>query len=119
MKTNDDVIETFSSVTVQGRLGARVERRELPSGDEVTVFTVVVDRPARDIAKGGVRAATVDAVSCQTFRAVVARRVSALESGEWVRAEGTLRRRFWRTGVGLGSAMEVDVVRLERIRVRP
>jgi single-strand DNA-binding protein len=117
MKTNDDVIETFSSVTVQGRLGARVERRELPSGDEVTVFTVVVDRPAR--AKGGVRAATVDAVSCQTFRAVVARRVSALESGEWVRAEGTLRRRFWRTGVGLGSAMEVDVVRLERIRVRP
>jgi single-strand DNA-binding protein len=110
---------TFSEVTIQGRLGARVDRRELPSGDEVTIFTVVVDRPARDAAKGGVRAATVDAISCQTFRAAVARRVAGLESGEWVRVEGTLRRRFWRTGMGLGSAMEVDVARLERLRVRP
>ncbi|MEI6361341.1 MAG: single-stranded DNA-binding protein [Actinomycetes bacterium] len=119
MKEPEGSAETFSSVTVQGRLGARVDRRELPSGDEVTCFTVIVDRSPRDIAKGGGRAATVDAISCQTFRAVVAKRVSVLEPGEWVRAEGTLRRRFWRAGGGLGSAMEVDVARLERLRVRP
>lgn len=117
--TTDESTGSFSGVTIQGRLGARVEQRELPSGDEVTVFTVVVDRPARDVARGGVRSATVDAISCQTFRAVVARKVVGMEAGQWVRVEGTLRRRFWRTSAGLGSAMEVDVLRLDRARVRP
>ncbi len=119
MTTAEDATGPFSAVTIQGRLGTRVDRRELPSGDEVTVFTVVVDRLGRDIAKTGARPATVDAISCQTFRAPVARRLAALEAGQWIRVEGTLRRRFWRSGTGLGSAMEVDVVRLERLRVRP
>jgi single-strand DNA-binding protein len=107
---------SFSEVTLTGRLGARVERRELPSGDAVTVFTVVVDRPTRARRRGDGRDVRVDSIACQTFRAAVARRVESLESGDWVRVEGTLRRRFWRSGAGLGSAMEVEVQRLERVR---
>ena len=107
---------SFSEATIVGRLGARVEQRVLPSGDTVTTFTVVVDRPARD--RGSGRGTQVDAIACQTFRAPVARRLDSLAEGDWVRAEGPLRRRFWRAGAALGSAMEVDVRRLERIRVR-
>lgn len=105
---------SFSETTIVGRLGARVERRVLPSGDAVTTFTVVVDRPARD--RPG---AHIDAIACQTFKPVVARRLESLVEGDWVRVEGTLRRRFWRSGAGLGSAMEVEARRLERVRVRP
>jgi single-strand DNA-binding protein len=109
---DDDTPTPTSEVTLVGRLGTRVEQRALPSGDEVTTFTVVVDRTARE--RRGGAGATVDAVPCQTFRVPIARRLAGLEAGTWVRVEGRLRRRFWRGGAGLGSAMEVEVSRLDR-----
>jgi single-strand DNA-binding protein len=115
---SEEDITSSSHVRLVGRLGARVELRTLPSGDEVTVFTVIVDRSPKDRSRTGGRGATVDSIACQTFRAGVIRRLSSLDAGTWVEAEGTLRRRFWRTGGGLSSAMEVDVIRLERCRVR-
>ena len=113
-------------VAIVGRMGARVDRRELPSGDVVTTFTIVVDRPAtartrvtRDSAtRDASPAARLDSIPCQSFRATVARRAEALPAGTWVRAEGALRRRFWRAGAGVGSAMEVEVARLDRVTVR-
>lgn len=89
---------------IVGRLGSRVTRRELPSGDEITVFSVVIDRP-RNAVRGQVK---VDTIACQASRARVADRVSRLEPGTLVRVEGSLRRRFWRAGGSLASAMEVD-----------
>lgn len=110
------VADSFADVVLQGRLGSRVEQRELPSGDLVTTFTVVVDRP-RGPRRGAGRtsSARVDAIACQAFRADVVRRLGALEPGQAVRVEGSLRRRFWRTAGGLGSAMEVEVSRLRRL----
>lgn len=102
-----------SQVTLVGRLGRQVGHRVLPSGDELTVFTIVIDRPpVRDARTPG---PSVDAISCQTSRAVVVRRLAALGPGDWVRAEGTLRRRFWRSPGGLASVTEVDVSRLARL----
>lgn len=114
-----DVIddEAHSAVTVVGRLGRAVDVRTLPSGDEVTTFTVVVDRPP-SAARAGTRV-TVDTIPCVSFRASISRRVAQWEAGQWVRAEGSLRRRFWRAGAGLGSALEVDVSKVSRLRVRP
>ena len=102
-----------TEVTIVGRLGARIDERTLPSGDTVTAFTVVVDRPRRARPPGS--SVTVDAIACQAFRAPVLRRLASLEPGQWVRAEGTLRRRFWRTGAGVGSVMEVEVSRLQPV----
>jgi single-strand DNA-binding protein len=100
-----------ADVVLVGRLGAHVEERELPSGDTVTVFTIVVDRQRTAARQGS--AVKVDAIACQAFRAAVVNRLGRLEPGQWVRAEGVLRRRFWRSGAGLGSAMEVEVSRLQ------
>lgn len=102
-----------ADVVVVGRLGSRVEVRELPSGDTVTVFTVVVDRAGT--AGRAASVVKVDAIACQAFRAGVVNRLARLEPGQWVRAEGALRRRFWRSGAGLGSAMEVEVSRLQSL----
>jgi single-strand DNA-binding protein len=102
-----------ADVVVVGRLGSRIEVRELPSGDTITVFTIVVDR-----ARAAGRSAStvkVDAIACQAFKAAVVNRLDRLEPGQWVRAEGSLRRRFWRSGAGLGSAMEVEVSRLSPV----
>lgn len=83
--------------------------RELPSGDVITVFTVVIDRPR----SRGSRVA-VDAIPCQAMRASVRAKVGRLDPGTQVEVEGRLRRRFWRSGAGLGSALEVDVDRIAR-----
>jgi single-strand DNA-binding protein len=108
--------ESFSHVVVVGRLGARVDSRALPSGDEVTVFTVVVDRPKRRRYGGSAHGASVDAIACQSFLVSVTRRLEGLCAGDRIRVEGTLHRRFWRSGAGLGSAMEVDARTIARVR---
>ena len=102
-----------AEVTIIGRLGSHVDERVLPSGDTLTAFTVVVDRPRTARRPGS--SVKVDAIACQAVRVGVLRRLATLEPGQWVRVEGTLRRRFWRTGAGLASAMEVEVSRLQAV----
>lgn len=105
--------EACAEVALIGRLGSKVSDRELPSGDTVTVFTIIVDRDRRDVRPGG---PCVDAIPCQTLRTAVARKVTSLEPGEWVHVSGTLRRRFWRSATGLGSALEVEARAVGRVR---
>ena len=97
---------TSSQVSIVGRLGAHVRTREMPSGDVITSFTVVVDRPARS--RGTV---SVDSLACTTDRARTREALARMEPGTLVCVEGTLRRRFWRgaSAGALGSAMEVLV----------
>lgn len=93
-----------NEVHIVGRLGARVSTRELPSGDVITTFSVIVDRP-----KSAIHGTTkIDTVACQTTKARIAQRVGKLEPGSVVEVQGALRRRFWRAGAGLASAMEVE-----------
>ena len=99
-----------STVTLVGRIGQHVQEVEFPSGDVMTRFDIVIDRPPRD----RVGRTRVDTIACVTTTATVAKRVGGLQPGDWVSAEGVLRRRFWRAGASLGSAMEVDVRRLVR-----
>ena len=101
-----------NSVELLGRLGNRVSQKELPSEDIATIFAVVVDRPAAD----QVGKTKVDTLPCQTFRVSVAKRVLTLEPGTRVMCTDVLRRRFWKTAGGLGSALEVEVRTLKRAR---
>ena len=101
---------THATVQLAGRLGAQVHERTLPSGDALWVFGIVVDRPPRE--RHG--RTSIDTIACFTTSASIARRLTAMEPGDGVTAEGVLRRRFWRAPHGLGSAMEVDVRRFAR-----
>lgn len=108
-------MDTSSRVTLVGRLGAQVRSKELPSGDVITSFTVIVDRPVRE-RTGGQNAATVDAIACTTTRARTRATVERMEPGTLVSVDGTLRRRFWRGGPsgGVGSTMEVVVRSIQK-----
>ncbi|HEY7821195.1 MAG TPA: single-stranded DNA-binding protein [Acidimicrobiia bacterium] len=104
---------TSSHVDLLGRLGAHVRSRELPSGDELTSFTVIVDRPVRE-RRGGTK---VDAIACTTTNRKIRDRLQRLEPGTQVEVEGVLRRRFWRAGASAGQVGSTTEVLVRNLRV--
>jgi single-strand DNA-binding protein len=102
--------QVVNEVRLAGRLARQVDERTLPSGDVITTFAIIVDRPQR---RGSAR---VDTIACVTSRRSVATAAGQWPAGQWVEAEGALRRRFWRSGAGLGSATEVEVHRMRKLR---
>jgi len=102
-----------NDVTIEGRLSG-IERKALPSGDEAVVFRVVVQRAPRDRGPSG--RVTVDALDCVAWRAEVGRRVERWGDGMHVRVEGALRRRFWQTGGGPASRVEIEARRVSALR---
>jgi single-strand DNA-binding protein len=99
-----------NKVEVQGRLGKSVVQRTLPSGDLITIFSVIVVRSDREI----IGKTTVDTIPCQTHRVSIANKVCNWQSGTEICVSGVLRRRFWQGPNGLGSALEVEVRALKR-----
>lgn len=96
-------------ITLVGRLSGEVVERELPSGDVVANFRVVV--PRRQSEPGRARVDTID-VACWTART---RRVAGrLTEGTVVAIEGALRRRFFVSGGDRASRYEVEARRLRR-----
>lgn len=101
-------VEHSNEVHLVGRLAAPPVPRELPSGDLVVTFRLVVarDRTARAVAA---RAATVDTIECAAWTKAAQRSVRAWEPGDAVEVRGALRRRFWRSAGGPSSRTEVEV----------
>lgn len=99
-----------NEVSLSGRV-AGTQERVLPSGDVIVTFRVVVDREPR---RGS--SVKVDALDCVTWRADLRRRALTLADGDEVLVDGALRRRFWRGGAGAASRVEVEVLRLRRVR---
>lgn len=98
-------------VRLIGRVSAAPERRQLPSGDTLVSFRLVVSRPAEARARSSI---TVDTVDCVVWQPALQQHVLAWSGGERVDVDGSLRRRFWRTPTGASSRTEVEV---ERARV--
>jgi single-strand DNA-binding protein len=104
--------EHRNEVTVRGRLAAVALAKELPSGDQIVNWRLVVDRAAVD----GNR--KVDVVDCTTFGARIRRQALGWNEDEVIEVSGSLRRRFWRGAGGLQSRCEVEVVAATRISAR-
>jgi single-strand DNA-binding protein len=110
------VIEARNQVLLVGRLAAAPEDRELPSGDVLTSWRLVVDRPpARRKLPEGLRPPTVDTLECVAWIGSVQRAAAAWESGDVLSVEGALRRRFWRSPTGSSSRYEVEVSKARRV----
>jgi len=90
-----------NSVHLSGHLGQGTLERELPSGDTIVTFTVVVPRATPGDGP------TVDAIACQVRTRVLRTRVLGMAPGDPIEVDGWLQRRFWRGAGGLGSATEV------------
>lgn len=109
----ETLIEDRNDVVVVGRLSAAPTLRELPSGDEVMSFRVVVRRPPDLKRRPG--AATVDSLECAVWRGDVRRVVRGWAVGDVVEVSGALRRRFWRRPGGAASRWEIEVRKARRL----
>ena len=105
-----------NEVLLVGRVSGVPEARELPSGDCLVSFRLVVDRPAgARRPPDGVRATTVDTLDCTAWTPGLRRSARGLAAGDVVEVTGALRRRFWRAAGGAASRTEVEVAQVRRL----
>lgn len=98
-------------VELVGRVSAVLPPRELPSGDEVSSFRLVVRR-SRAARRGSKQ--TVDTFDCDAWTAAARKAVARLDHDDVVRVEGYLRRQFSRGAGGPVSRVTVDVTSVRR-----
>ena len=106
------VVEHANEVRLVGRLAADPVSRELPSGDLVVTFRLVVARERTRGAAGS--AATVDTLDCAAWTKATQRSLRGWEPGDVLEIHGALRRRFWRSPSGAASRSEVEVTSARR-----
>ncbi|GAA1975858.1 single-stranded DNA-binding protein [Nocardioides panacihumi] len=105
-------VSAVNEVRLVGRVSKAPQHRELPSGDGLLEFRVVVDRPAGS-QRGRQR---IDVIDCVVWGGRLLRTVRAWSAGDVVDVTGHVRRRFFRTAVGAGSRVEVEVRTARLIR---
>lgn len=98
-----------NQVLLQGRLSRTPEEKVLPSGDRIWTLRVVVPR------EEGERPG-VDWVDCAVWGGRLRRSVASWAEGDVVEVSGALRRRFFRTGGGPQSLVEVEAASGRLIR---
>ncbi len=105
-----DQTSTTNEVRLVGRVSGVPEERELPSGDRLWTFRVVVPRAEPRGRQ------TVDALECVAWSARARRSVATWRDGDVVELTGALRRRFYRAGTATVSRVEVEATRVRLIR---
>jgi len=108
--------QATNEVVLVGRMAREPEEKELPSGDLLVLFSVIVDRPAsrRPVPEGG-RTTTTDTLDCVAWSAGTRRVAAGLAPDDVVRVQGVLQRRFWRTPTGVTSKCEIEVGQVKRL----
>ncbi len=98
-------------VSIIGRVTSEAEFRELPSGETLAKFRVVIPRRSPQTKT------TVDTIDCVAFKSTIQRKAQALGVGQVVEISGALRRQFWKTGAGVASRVEVEVTNLKALKI--
>jgi single-strand DNA-binding protein len=108
-----DAAVHVNEVRLVGRLSGEPEAREMPSGDLMLSFRLVVERgPTRRTSAP--RSPTIDTLDCAAWRKDVQRALRAARPGDVLEVRGALRRRFWRAPGGPSSRSEVEVTSVRR-----
>ncbi|GAA5156840.1 hypothetical protein GCM10023340_45760 [Nocardioides marinquilinus] len=103
-----------NEVRLVGRLSEPAQEKELPSGDLIVTFRVVVPRPHR---RGRTaRGAAVDALECVAWLAKPRRAALRAGAGDTVEVVGALRRRFYGAGAVRVSRTDVEVSSVRVVR---
>jgi len=97
---------SFNNVLLRGRVSGEPSERELPSGDHVVEFRIVVKRDTRE---------GVDTLDIAAWSAKTRRKSLTLKADEWVEISGSVRRRFWKAPSGLASRWQIEASEISRI----
>jgi single-strand DNA-binding protein len=105
-----------NAVELRGRVCSVPVERELPSGAVISTFRLSVARAKTAMTTGSSQ--TVDWVDCTAWTGRTRRSVSSWAVGDQVEISGALRRRFYRSGDGSSTRLEVEVLSARRARAR-
>jgi single-strand DNA-binding protein len=97
---------SLNDLLLRGRVSAQALEKELPSGDKIVEFRLIVSRQRRD---------GVDTLDIAAWSAKSRRIALTLKPDEWIEVSGAIHRRFWRGAGGLASRWQVEAVEISRI----
>ena len=97
---------SLNDVLLRGRISQEAVEKELPSGDTVVEFRLIVSRAKQP---------GVDTLDIGSWNAKSRRTALSLAPDEWVEISGSIHRRFWSGPAGLASRWQVEAVEISRI----
>ena len=106
MDSDAEADYSLNDVLLRGRVSAEAIGRELPSGDKVVEFRLIVTR-----SKGE----GVDTLDIGAWNSKARRSAMSLKPGEWIEVTGSVHRRFWKGANGLASRWQVEAIEIARI----
>jgi single-strand DNA-binding protein len=105
-KIDDEVDYSLNDLMLRGRVSAQAVEKELPSGDKVVEFRLIVSR----LERGG-----VDTLDIAAWSSKMRRSALTLKEGEWIEISGSIHRRFWSGPTGVASRWQVEAAEIARI----
>jgi single-strand DNA-binding protein len=102
----EEVDYSLNDCLLRGRVSAEATDRELPSGEHVVEFRLIVAREER---KG------VDTLDIAAWSPKTRRTALSLKAGEWVEVAGSVNRRFWQGPAGLASRWQIQAESITRL----
>ena len=97
---------SLNDVLLRGRVSQKAVEKELPSGDKVVEFRLIVTRTKQS---------GVDTLDIASWSAKSRRAALSLVPDEWVEITGSVHRRFWSGPSGLASRWQVEALEISRI----
>ena len=98
--------EYENSVHLIGRCSTPAIEKELPSGDKVVEFRLIVTRAERE---------GVDTLDIAAWSAKMRKIALTLEGDEWVEISGSIHRRFWQSPGGVASRWQIEAAEILRL----
>ncbi len=98
---------SLNDCLLRGRVSAPATDRELPSGEHVVEFRLIVKRETRE---------GVDTLDIAAWNSKARRTALSLKSGEWVEVSGSIRRRFWQVPSGSASRWQIEGQAISRLQ---
>lgn len=108
IKTENELLEdySFNDCLLRGRVSAPATDKELPSGEHVVEFRLIISREKRD---------GVDTLDIASWSAKNRRTALSFKGGEWIEVSGSVRRRFWQSPTGLASRWQIESESITRL----
>ena len=125
MAAKAKIIEEFipvNEVYLVGRVTSLAIEKELPSGDKVVEFRVVIGRAKSTNSTSSTRSPKsrtgkkeVDSLDIAAWSSKTRKAALSLKVDTWVEIHGAVRRRFWQAPSGLASRWQVEASTVARL----
>ena len=103
---SEEIDLSLNDLLLRGRVSAAATTKELPSGDKVVEFRLIVTRENRE---------GVDTLDIAAWSAKSRKTAFSLAPDEWVEISGAVHRRFWQSPGGLASRWQVEAIDILRL----